>query len=110
MNLLAKIKVKFLSEDYKQYEECKQLLRERLRLREPRFPHEVALRTSPDDGSLLQFILLTLDSGQLITRYSQQSSNYKKRTSSDPQEFKSYHRILHPRRFYSHSLYILSLS
>src|SRR3954468_22568604 len=99
MNLLAKIKVKFLSKDYKQKEECKQLLRERLRLREPRFPHEVALRTSPDDGSLLQFILLTSDSGQLITRYSQQSSNYKKRTSSDQQDFNSYHRILHPRQF-----------
>src|SRR3954471_14095647 len=49
-------------------------------------PHEVALRTSPDDGSSLQFILLTSDSGQLITRYSQQSSNYKKRTYSDQQD------------------------
>src|SRR3954463_11986290 len=83
------------------------VLRERLRLREPSFPHEVALRTSPDDGSLLQFILLTSDSGQLITRYFQQSSNYRKRTSSDQQEFESYHRILHPRQFYSYSLCIL---
>src|SRR3954467_6683698 len=30
--------------------------------------HEIALRTSPDDGSLLRFILLTSDSGQLINQ------------------------------------------
>src|SRR3954471_4640231 len=45
------------------------------------------LRTSPDDGFLLQFILLTSDSGQLIIRYPQQSSNYRKRASSALQEF-----------------------